>query len=68
MVVKQLKVYTILVTNLRTKETKVSQEAYDTLAKAWKFCQERTNMQSVNGWVYYDEDKYRYQIVEVTVK
>ena len=65
---KQLKVYTILVTNLRTNDTKVSQEAYDTLAKARKFCQERTNMQRIDGWVYYDEDKYRYQIVEVTVK
>lgn len=64
-------VYVILYEDLWLNTSKVSQEAYSSLAEAQAFCEERVgpNGTVINEHVYFTATtKQQYTIVEVTVK
>ena len=64
-----MKAYVILVKHIPTGFKSVSQEAYTSLEKAQKFCENRSyTMEKVNDFAYKnDYTGYEYQIVETNI-
>ena len=64
-----MKAYVILVEHIPTGFKRVSQEAYTSLEKAQKFCENRSyTMEKVNDFAYKnDYTGYGYQIVETNI-
>ena len=64
-----MKAYVILVEHIPTRFKRVSQEAYTSLEKAQKFCENRSaTMEKVNDFVYKnDYTGYGYKIVETNI-
>ena len=64
-----MKAYVILVEHIPTGFKRVSQEAYTSLEKAQKFCENRSStMEKLNDFVYKnDYTGYGYQIVETNI-
>lgn len=68
-----MKVFVVLCQNygIADSRSKVSQQGYRTLAEAQQFvesqCEDGVRSRCNLGWVYWSEDCYRYEIVEVTV-
>ena len=64
-----MKAYVILVEHIPTLFRRVYQEAYTSLEKAQKFCENRSStMEKVNNFTYKnDYTGYKYKIVEINV-